>query len=86
MAGWTQGRLLWVKRSQSDSGLVLVVQRRLGTAVARNRVKRRLRRLAQPYRSEHCGLVVMARAGAPAARFADLAAEFQSLVDQIAEE
>ena len=47
----------------------------LGTAVARNRVKRRLRRLAQPYRSEHSGLVVMARAGAPAASFADLAAD-----------
>ena len=42
MAGWTQGRLLWVKRSRNDSGLVLVVQRRLGTAVARNRVKRRV--------------------------------------------
>ena len=43
-SGWLKGQNLWVRVGRrEDQGAIFVVRRALGTAVKRNRLKRRLR-------------------------------------------
>ncbi|NKB71519.1 MAG: hypothetical protein GKR89_30980 [Candidatus Latescibacteria bacterium] len=42
-SGWIKGQNLWIRQSQESKDFILVVRRKLGKAVARNRLKRRLR-------------------------------------------
>ena len=42
-SGWTKGQNLWIRRSREPTDFILVVRRKLGKAVERNRLKRRLR-------------------------------------------
>ncbi|MBI1320503.1 MAG: ribonuclease P protein component [Candidatus Hydrogenedens sp.] len=74
-----------VRREEPDSQLGLVVSRKVGNAVARNRVKRYLRQLFRT----HCGrfdepiqLVVIARHGAADLDFAACEQAFTKLLRQ----
>jgi ribonuclease P protein component len=40
---WTKGQLLWVRAGREPGGVIFVLRKRLGKAVLRNRLKRRLR-------------------------------------------
>jgi len=80
---WIRGRLLWAKAHRGEGRLVLVVPRRLGNAVSRNRLKRRLRRIAAAWPADQCRVVVMPQTEAMAAKYADLAADLGSLMARI---
>lgn len=77
---WVPGRYLHLRVAQrpvdgADSRLGMAVSRKVGNAVNRNRVKRRLRALFQRMRAELAvalDVVVIARRGAAEASFADL--------------
>lgn len=77
---WIPGRYLHLqvmKREQNDafSRLGLAVSRRIGSAVVRNKVRRRLRevfRVISPEFSETIDVVVIARKGIESLEFAEL--------------
>lgn len=77
---WVRGPYLWVRRPQEESRLVLVLRRKLGTAVARNRLKRRLRHICRELPVGPAGLVVLAQPAAMEARFAALREELNRLL------
>jgi len=81
---WVRGSLLWAKRSASDPGVTAVVRRRLGNAVARNRIKRRLRRIAATSPLESVGIVLLPQKAAMSAVYSDLMAEYERLLTQLA--
>ena len=76
-APWIQGELLWVRRIREGSGLILVVRRRLGGAVVRNRLRRRLRHICRD--AGVTGLVVLAQPGAERMAFVGLRQELVRL-------
>ncbi|MEW6750938.1 MAG: ribonuclease P protein component [Candidatus Latescibacterota bacterium] len=80
---WAKGPCLWVRRPQEQCGLTFVVRRKLGCAVARNRLRRRLRHICREDESRPGGLVVMAQAPAMEASFAALRDEFRDLVARL---
>jgi ribonuclease P protein component len=68
--------ILYIQNNGLDhSRLGLAVSRKVGNAVTRNRVKRRLREIFRMLLAEHplcCDIVVVARSTAPEAEFLDL--------------
>jgi ribonuclease P protein component len=83
---WTKGQLLWVRVGREPGGIILVMRKRLGKAVLRNRLKRRLRHacreLALPAEEN---LVVLAQQPATTSSFLRLRDELKCLVDRLAE-
>ena len=77
---WVRGRSFWIRCDREDSGQIFVVRRKLGNAVKRNRLKRRLRSIcrSRPYFPR--SLVVLCQPSAVEAPFADLERELDSLV------
>jgi ribonuclease P protein component len=80
---WVKGACVWVRRPEEGRGQILVLRRKLGTAVARNRVKRRLRHILRELPAPTAGLVVLAQPAALAARFAALRQELRALVARL---
>lgn len=81
--GWIKGRYLWVRSGREASGVILVVGRKLGKAVTRNRLKRRLRNIFRELGPFQGSLVVFPRIPAVQARFSQLQEEFKELVSRI---
>ena len=79
---WSKGSLLWIRRGRApSSGPVFVLRRSLGTAVLRNRLRRRLRHICRHLpTSATKGLVVLALPPATQSSFAALRIELARLV------
>ena len=61
VAGSLKGQYLWVRIGRDgDQGFILVLRRTLGSAVKRNRLKRRLRVVCREMDSPAVSLVVLA--------------------------
>lgn len=61
LAGWLKGQYLWVRIGRDgDQGVIFVIRRGLGTAVQRNRLKRRLRVVCREINTSVAPLVVLA--------------------------
>ena len=91
---WIRGQYLWIRcdrngsggrshRGAASCGQVFVVRRKLGNAVKRNRLKRRLRSIcrSRPFFSN--ALVVFCQPSAVNAPYADLQRELDSLVSRL---
>ena len=78
---WTKGQLLWVRTGREPGGVIFVLRKRLGNAVLRNRLKRRLRHVC---RELHIpadeSLVVLAQQQAASCSFERLRIELTQLV------
>ena len=81
--GWIRGPRLWIRLGREPDGLVLVMRKSLGTAVVRNRLKRRLRaaRLECPPISG--SIVVLPQAAAARTSYRDLREELAGLLAEL---
>ncbi|HJP33774.1 MAG TPA: ribonuclease P protein component [Candidatus Latescibacteria bacterium] len=78
---WTKGQLLWVRTGREPGGVVFVLRKRLGKAVLRNRLKRRLRHACRELElPAEDSLVVLAQAPAAHSSFQRLREELAHLV------
>ena len=68
-----------MRPGREESGVVLVVRKILGTAVDRNRLKRRLRNLCREWEGGDGSVVVMPQLSAMRASYADLGRELDEL-------
>ena len=68
-----------MRPGREESGVVLVVRKILGTAVDRNRLKRRLRSLCREWEGGGGSVVVMPQLSAEGASYADLGRELDEL-------
>ena len=80
---WVRGRCFWIRGGREDRGQIFVVRRKLGNAVKRNRLKRRLRSICRSRPYFPCDLVVFCQPSAIEAPFADLERELDSLVAKL---
>ena len=80
---WTRGNLLWIRQGQETSGLILVTRKALGTAVCRNRLKRRLRHIYRECGPIDGSLVVLFRPACVASKYAALREEFGCHLTQL---
>lgn len=80
---WVRGRCFWIRFGREDHGQIFVVRRKLGNAVKRNRLKRRLRSICRSRPYFPCDLVVFCQPSAIEAPFADLERELDSLVAKL---
>lgn len=81
--GWIKGKELWVRSGREKSGIVFVVRRTLGTAVVRNRLKRRLRSICQELEPLRCSLVILPQPSATETPFHTLQEELKGLVSRL---
>ena len=78
---WIRGPRLWVKGGRKRHDLILVVRKSLGTAVIRNRLKRRLRAaVADCHRPVRECLIILPQPAATHASFKDLRDELAALL------
>ena len=78
---WSKGPLLWIRRGRApSSGVVFVLRKSLGTAVRRNKLRRRLRHICRYLPSSAQGLVVLVQPTAAQSSFAALRTELARLV------
>lgn len=79
---WSKGSLLWIRRGRAPSSApVFVLRKSLGTAVLRNRLRRRLRHICRHLPASAArGLVVLAQPPAARSSFAALCTELTRLV------
>lgn len=83
---WTRGSLLWVRTGRESTGTVFVLRKSIGTAVARNRLKRRLRSICRDHPLAAVGsLVVLAQPSAANATFEKLRDELARLLSLLRE-
>ncbi|MBT7913688.1 hypothetical protein HN588_07265, partial [Candidatus Bathyarchaeota archaeon] len=78
-----KGERLWIRRGRESFGVVFAVRRKLGNAVKRNRLKRRLRVICRHMTPIDGGLVIFPQASAIKARFRDLEEELGRLILQL---
>lgn len=78
--GWIRGPRLWIRPGREPDGLVLVMRKSLGTAVVRNRLKRRLRAARLECPPVSGGIVVLPQPAAARARYRDLREELAELL------
>jgi len=79
--------MIWLDNSTGHSRIGLIVPKFQSTAVARNRLRRRLKEIWRRELEAHlppCDLVVRARREAYAARFGQLRAEMLKWLDSVA--
>lgn len=79
---WSKGSLLWIRRGQTPSlGAVFVLRKSLGTAVLRNKLRRRLRHICRHLPTSAArGLVVLAQPPATQSSFTALRTELTRLL------
>ena len=79
--GWVKGQHLWMRAGRETEGVVLVVRKKLGNAVRRNRLKRRLRNIHRQLEPHPSGsVVVLAQVNATETPYKELEAEFSRLL------
>lgn len=83
---WICGEYLWVRRSRERSGPVFVTRRRLGNAVVRNRVRRRLRAVVRCAGLDELAAVVLVRPAAVGAGYKELRQELLELLCRLQKE
>ena len=78
---WTKGQLLWVRPGREPGSVIFVLRKRLGNAVRRNRLKRRLRHVCRELKlPAQEGLIVLAQPSATTSSFRRLRDELTGLV------
>ena len=80
---WTKGTLLWVRDGREARGTIFVLRKRLGTAVVRNRLKRRLRHATREMGVADRGLVILAQPPATRSPFPVLLDELRQLMARL---
>ena len=80
---WVRGPCLWIRRGRESQRQVFVVRRKLGNAVVRNRLKRRLRHICRNRPFLPHNLVILCQPPAVEAPFADLERELDYLVPKL---
>ena len=80
---WVRGPCLWIRRGRESRRQVFVVRRKLGNAVVRNRLKRRLRHICRNRPFLPHNLVILCQPPAVEAPFADLERELDYLVPKL---
>ena len=80
--GWIRQPSLWIRQGREPQGLVIVVRKKLGNAVVRNRLKRRLRAIIALNRKklQQMSVVILCQPSAVQATFSELKQEFLSLM------
>ncbi len=82
--GWVKGRHLWMRSGREAGGVVFVVRKKLGNAVLRNKLKRRLRSIyRQLERAPRGSLVVLAQPDATEIPYAELQSEFEEIASEL---
>ena len=81
--GWIRGPRLWVRPGREPDGLVLVMRKSLGTAVVRNRLKRRLRAAKLECSAIPGSVVILAQPPAVRSRYRDLREELAGLLQEL---
>ena len=82
--GWVKGEYLWIRIGQrGPAGVILVVRRKLGKAVERNRLKRRLRSICRGEQPLPDSLVVFPQPSATKAPYRLLREELVDLVPRL---
>lgn len=84
-AVWIKGRTLWIRYGWETSGTIFVVRRALGSAVKRNRLKRRLRAICRELTSLPGSLIVFPQPSATEIPFRSLQEELKELVSRLEE-
>ena len=79
---WIKGQVVWIRRGK-ETGLTLAVRRKIGTAVVRNRLKRRLRSIFTGLDPRPDSLVVFPQQTARTASFKQLADELKDLITRL---
>ena len=80
---WIRGHSLWIRLGRESQRQVFVVRRKLGNAVLRNRLKRRLRHICRKRPFLPRNLVVLCQPPAIEVPFDELERELDSLVPKL---
>ena len=82
---WVKGGSLWVRHGREKQGIIIVVRRKLGNAVNRNRLRRRLRSLCLANKKDiPKSLVIFCQPSATQAAFSELEQELKALLSELA--
>ena len=82
---WVKGGSLWVRHGREKQGIIIVVRRKLGNAVNRNRLRRRLRSLCLKNKKDiPKSLVIFCQPSATQAAFSELERELKALLSELA--
>ena len=85
--GWIKQPNLWIRRGKEPHGLTIVVRKKLGNAVVRNRLKRRLRAIMRSAERSCCmSIVILCQPSAVKAPFSELEREFANLMYRLEEQ
>ena len=82
---WIRGHCLWIRLGRESQRQVFVVRRKLGNAVVRNRLKRRLRVLCRES-AAHLSLVILPCPLAVDAKYSQLGLELKRLLAKLEQE
>ena len=81
---WVKGGSLWVRHGREKQGIIIVVRRKLGNAVNRNRLRRRLRSLCLANKKDIPeSLVIFCQPSATQAAFSELEQELKALLSEL---
>ena len=79
--GWIKQPNLWIRRGKEPHGLIVVVRKKLGNAVVRNRLRRRLRTVMRSAGRNCCmSIVILCQPSAVKAPFSELEREVTKLM------
>ena len=81
---WVKGTSLWIRHGRERQGNIIVVRRKLGNAVNRNRLKRRLRSLCLKYdKNIPPSMVIFCQPSATQTAFSELEQELKALLSKL---
>ena len=81
---WVKGASLWIRHGREKQGNIIVVRRKSGNAVNRNRLKRRLRSLCLANKKDiPKSLVIFCQPSATQAAFSELEQELKALLSEL---
>ena len=81
---WVKGANLWVRHGREKQGTTIVVRRKLGNAVNRNRLRRRLRSLCLSNKKDiPPSLVIFCQPSATQTAFSELKQELKALLSKL---